>query len=256
MRRFITFLVRHIPRPWLIRLSYPFRKIVVSFYKGNNHECTVCGGTFRKLLPYGNSGMDNRMCPKCLALERHRLMWSHFKNNTTLFTEPHKVLHVAPEQPFMERFRKMDNLDYTTGDLVSPLADVKMDIMNIPFEKDTFDVVICNHVLEHVQSDIKAMEEVLRILKPGGWAILQVPINYNYTETHEDLTITDPKERERVFGQYDHVRWHGLDYGKRLTSAGFDVDENRYIDSFSDEEIERYRFIKGEVLYIAKKPLV
>lgn len=253
MRRFIRFLVRNIPRPWLIRMSYIFRWMILPFYKGKNHTCPVCGGEFRKMLPYGNKGAENRLCPKCLSLERHRLMWLYFQNETDLFTADKKLLHVAPEQPFLERFRKMENLDYTTGDLVSPIADVKMDIMNIPFDDNTFDVMICNHVLEHVESDIKAMQEVLRILKPGGWAILQVPINYSYSETHEDLSITDPKERERVFGQYDHVRWHGTDYGKRLASAGFDVDENRYIDTFSDEEIEKYRLPKGEVVYVAKK---
>lgn len=253
MRKFIRFLVRNIPRPWLIRMSYIFRWIIMPFYAGKNHECPVCGGHFRKMLPYGNKGAENRLCPKCLSLERHRLLWLYFKNETDLFTAEHKLLHVAPEQPFLERFKKMENLEYTTGDLLSPIADVKMDIMNIPFEDNHFDVVICNHVLEHVESDIKAMKEVFRVLKPGGWAILQVPINYNYKETQEDLTITDPKEREKVFGQYDHVRWHGTDYGKRLASAGFDVDENAYINSFSVEDIEKYRLPKGEIVYIAKK---
>ncbi len=226
MRKFIRFLVRHIPRPWLIRMSYIFRWLILPFYKGKNHTCPVCNGEFKKMLPYGNAGAVNRLCPKCLSLERHRLLWLFFKDKTDLFTAEKKLLHIAPEQPFLERFKRMKNLDYTTGDLVSPIADVKMDILDIPFDENTFDVVICNHVLEHVESDIKAMKEVLRILKPGGWAILQVPINYSYQETHEDLSITDPKERERVFGQYDHVRWHGLDYGKRLASAGFTVEKS------------------------------
>jgi SAM-dependent methyltransferase len=253
MRKFIKFLVRNIPRPWLIRFSYIFRWLILPFYVGKKYECPVCGGKFRKMLPYGNKGADNRLCPKCLSLERHRLMWLFFERKTNLFTAPNKVLHVAPEQPFLERFKKMKHLDYITGDLLSPIADVKMDIMNIPFEDNSFDVVICNHVMEHVKSDIKAMQEVLRVLKPGGWALLQVPINYSYSETHEDLSITDPKERERVFGQYDHVRWHGTDYGKRLASAGFDVDENPFINSFSDEEIDYFRLPKREIIYVAKK---
>jgi SAM-dependent methyltransferase len=255
MRRFIRFLVRKIPRPVLIRFSYVFRWLVVPFYRGNNHKCPVCGGKFRKLLPYGNKGDANRLCPQCLSLERHRLMWLYFKEETNLFKDKLSLLHVAPEQPFLPRFKKLDNLEYTTGDLVSPIADVKMDIMDIPFVDKRFDVVICNHVLEHVENDITAMKEVYRVLKPGGWAILQVPINYKNKETIEDLSITDPKERERIFGQYDHVRWHGLDYGERLRSAGFDVDENRFVDSFSDEEIETYRLSKKETIFVANKPL-
>jgi SAM-dependent methyltransferase len=177
----------------------------------------------------------------------------YLKNETNFFTTEKKVLHFAPEQCFLKRFKKLKHIDYTTTDLESPIADIKADICNLPFEDNSYDVILCNHVLEHVESDIKAMKEVFRVLKSGGWAILQVPINYDYKETHEDLTITDPKERERIFGQYDHVRWHGTDYGKRLASAGFDVDENAYIDSFSDEDIEKYRLPKGEIVYIAKK---
>ncbi|MFP4664842.1 MAG: class I SAM-dependent methyltransferase [Bacteroidales bacterium] len=254
MRQFIRFLVRKIPRPVLIRMSYVFRWMVLPFYRGNKYECPVCGGTFRKMLPYGNKGDDNRLCPRCLSLERHRLLWLFFKEKTNLFTERMRVLHVAPEQPFLERFKKLENLDYTTGDLLSPIADVKMDIMDIPFEDNHFDLVICNHVLEHVESDIKAMKEVLRVLKPGGRAFLQVPINYRNEETIEDLSITDPRERERIFGQYDHVRWHGLDYAERLRSAGFDVDENRFVESLGDEKIDRYRLRKEETIFVSRKP--
>ncbi|MGM0648979.1 MAG: methyltransferase domain-containing protein [Bacteroidota bacterium] len=253
MRKFMRFLVRKIPRPLLIRFSYVFRFLIIPFYRGNNYECPVCGGKFRKMLPYGNKGDDNRLCPKCLSLERHRLMWLFFKSETDLFTGNLKLLHVAPEQPFLKRFKKLENLDYITGDLFSPIADVKMDIMDMPFEGDQFDAIICNHVLEHVESDIKAMKEILRVLKPGGWAIMQVPINYNNKETIEDLSITDPKKREQVFGQYDHVRWHGLDYADRLRSVGFVVEENHFVDDFTEDEKERYRLPEKETIFVGRK---
>ncbi len=253
MRKFIKFLVRKVPRPVLIRFSYVFRWLILPFYLGKKYECPVCGGHFRKMLPYGNKGEDNRLCPRCLSLERHRLMWLFLKSETNLFTNNLKLLYVAPEQPFLPHLKKLKNLDFTTGDLYSPIADVKIDVMDMPFENNHFDVVICNHVLEHVISDIKAMKEMLRVLKPGGWAILQVPINYNNKETIEDQSITDPRERERLFGQYDHVRWHGLDYAARLRSVGFEVKENHFLETFSDEEKDKYRLPEREIIFVASK---
>ena len=254
MRRFIRFLVRNIPRPWLIRFSSFFSFFVIIFYKGNKVECPICNGKFRKFLPYGNKGADNRLCPKCLSLERHRLLWLYFKNKTNFFDEKLKVLHVAPEQSFIKRFKKLKNLNYTTGDIESPLADVKMDIKNIPYEENTFDVLICNHVMEHIDDEQKALHEILRVLKPNGWAILQVPINPDLEVTYEDPSITSPKEREKHFGQYDHVRFHGLDYPKRLESAGFKVIQEKYVSEFDDSLINRYRLPKDEIIYLSVKP--
>lgn len=255
MRKFIRFLVRNIPRPVLIRFSKIFTWIIIPFYKGNKVECPICESKFRKFLPYGNKGAVNRLCPKCLSLERHRLMWLYLQDKTEFFEKKLKVLHIAPEQSFYKRFRKLKNLDYTTADLVSPIADLHFDIMNIPLEDNLFDVVICNHVLEHVSDDIAAMKEILRILKPGAWAILQVPINKNFEFTYEDSSITDAKEREKAFGQYDHVRWHGRDYPTRLESAGFSVKTFAVSDEFEDSVINRFRLDKSEVLLINHKAI-
>ncbi len=253
MRKFIKFLVRKVPRPVLIKFSYAFSWIVAAFYKGNKHECPICGGTYRKFLPYGNKGDDNRLCPNCLSLERHRLIWLYLKNKTNFFTENLKMLHIAPEQSFYKRFKSLKNIDYYTADLESPLAEYHFDIHNIPFEDNMFDVIMCNHVLEHVKDEFKVTSELYRVLKPGGFAILQVPINLNFETTYEDWSITDPKEREKHFGQYDHVRWHGKDYADRLRKSGFDVEESDFVHEFSDEEIERYRLPRNEKLYIARK---
>ena len=132
------------------------------------------------------------------------------------------MLHVAPEQCFMDRFEEIHGENYITADIESPLAKVKMDIHDIPFPENTFDVTFCNHVMEHVDDDLKAMGELHRVLKPGGWGIIQVPFFPPIPdETFEDASITDPKERERIFGQDDHVRLYGKDYPNRLRKAGF-----------------------------------
>jgi SAM-dependent methyltransferase len=254
MRKIMRFLVRNIPRPWLIRFSGLFRLLVMPFYRGKKHHCPICKHNFRKLLPYGNQGGENRLCPSCLSLERHRLMWLYLVQRTNFFTAPHKVLHVAPEQSFINRFRALNNLDYTTADLVSPLADVRMDIQQIPAPDNVYDVVICNHVLEHVDDDIAAMKEIFRVLKPGGWAILQVPIEWNRDYTYEDASVTSPREREHHFGQYDHVRYHGTDYPERLRSVGFEVDNEDFLSEFTPELREFYRLPQREMIWKSTKP--
>jgi len=254
MRKFIKFIVRKIPRIYLIKLSGLFSFLIVPFFKGNKVECPICNSKFRKFLPYGNKGDVNRLCPKCLSLERHRLLWLYLKNKTNFFSEKLRVLHIAPEQSFLKRFKKSSNLSYTTGDIESPIADVKMDIKQIPFNENQFDVIICNHVLEHIDDEQKALKEILRVLKPNGWAILQVPINYSLETTFEDNSIVSAKDREKYFGQYDHVRFHGKDYPKRLENAGFIVKQEEYVKEFSPYLIQKYRLSPNEIIYISVKP--
>ena len=251
----MKFLVRNIPRVYLIKFSFAFSYIFSLFYIGKKQECPICEGHFRKFLPYGYTDVnsDNRLCPRCLSLERHRLIWLYLQKKTNVFTQKTKMLHIAPEQSFFKRFKKIDTLTYHTGDLESPIADYHFDIHQIPFEENTYDFVMCNHVLEHVKDEFKATSEIFRVLKPGGWAILQVPINIKFDETYEDSSIVDSKEREQHFGQYDHVRWHGKDYGKRLEKSGFKVEELDFVNEFSIDEIVTMRLPKDEILYIARK---
>lgn len=255
IKNFIKFLVRNVPRPWLIRFSKVFSFIIRPFYIGKNVHCPVCNHSFKKFLPYGSKAGENRLCPNCLSLERHRLLWIYLSNYSDFFKNNIKLLHIAPEQPFLKRFKKSKNIDYTTADLVSPIADLHFDIMHIPLPDNSYDWIICNHVLEHVENDIIAMKEIYRILKPGGTAIMQVPINYDYAETLEDTSITDPKIREKIFGQYDHVRWHGLDYPQRLRNAGFEVAEFDVKKHLSPEKISLYRLDEKEILYVATKSI-
>ena len=186
-----------LPRPLLIQGSFIIRPVLVWFMKGDRFVDPIDGQGYYSLLPYGyEKQRDNVLSPGTFSLERHRLMWLYLKNETTFFSRKAKVLHIAPEQSFIKRFRAMPNLEYITSDLESPLADVKADICDLPFGDDTFDLVFCNHVLEHIPDDHKAMSELFRVMKPGGWGILQVPISYQREVTYEDPTVTTKEERK------------------------------------------------------------
>lgn len=255
MKRIISFILKRVPRKYLQRFSHWILKIVALFYRGHQVECPVCEKEFRKFLPYGRQGRSNALCPNCLALERHRLLWVYLQRRTNFFTAPLKMLHIAPELCFIHRFEGLANLEYVTADLESPLAKVKMDIHEIPFESNQFDVIFCNHVLEHVRDDHLALCEMRRVLKPGGWAILQIPIFHPQPEeTREDPHITDPKAREELFGQDDHVRLYGKDYPERLKKAGFRVIEEKLVMEMEPEEVRRYALPVGEVIYRVEKP--
>lgn len=243
-----------IPRPILIKLSYWVRPFIAFYLKGSKYTDPIDGKSFRKFLPYGyETQRPNVLSPSTLSLERHRLLWLYLKNETSFFSDKLKVLHFAPEQAFYKRFRKMENLDYTTTDLESPLADVKADICNLPFEDDSYDIIFCNHVLEHIPDDTKAMQELYRVLKKGGMGIFQIPQDLSRETTFEDNSITDKKERAKIFGQYDHVRIYGRDYFDKLQSIGFKVDEIDYSKTLSAEKIDKYRLTKGEVLPVCYK---
>ena len=254
MKRIASFLLNKIPRPMLINLSIFLRPLIYLFFKGNNFTDPIDGKSYRKFLPYGyGKQRENALSPGTLSLERHRQMWLYLQNETDFFTKNYKVLHIAPEQEFLRKFKKMKNLDYTSADLFSPIVDVKADILDLPFEDESFDVIFCNHVLEHIEDDRKAMSELYRVMKKGGWGILQVPMKNSLEKTYEDFTITDPKERQKNFGQYDHVRWYGMDYFDRLKSVGFDAKANFYSQKFSDADIKKFGLNRNEILPIVRK---
>ena len=246
-------ILNRVPRPLLIKLSYVVRPFIAFYLKGNKYTDPIDNKSFRKFLPYGYQiQRQNVLSPSTLSLERHRLLWLYLTNETDFFTSKKKVLHMAPEQCFLARFRKL-NHDYKTADLDSPIADVKADIINLPFNDNSFDVIFCNHVLEHVQDDTKAMKELFRVMKKGGMGIFQVPQDLNRDITFEDNSITDPKERAKIFGQYDHVRVYGRDYFDKLRSIGFNVEEVNYSQKISSELLSRYRLMEGELLPVVFK---
>jgi predicted SAM-dependent methyltransferase len=243
-----------IPRPILIKMSYWVSPLISLFLKGTTFTDPIDGKSFRKLLPYGYGKQRlNALSPSTLSLERHRLIWLYLKNETDFFSASKKVLHLAPEQCFLKLFKAQKNLNYITADLYSPIADVKADICDLPFEENSFDVVFCNHVLEHIEDDKKAMSELYRVLKPGGMGIFQIPQDLTLETTYEDFSITSEEERKKHFGQYDHVRVYGKDYFNRLRAVGFKVNEIDYSKTLSADLITKYCLIKGEILPVCSK---
>lgn len=249
------YLLNKLPRPLLIRLSYTFRKVAPLLYIGNNVECPVCEKSYRKFLPYGSNTTyrKNVLCPNDLTLERHRLIWLYLKNDTDFFTKRKSILHIAPEQCFLDKFKANVKFDYVTADLESPIADLHFDIHNIPIESNLYQVIFCNHVLEHVEDASQCLSELYRVMQPGGWGIFQVPQDFNRAETYEDPSITSPEEREKHYWQKDHLRLFGTDYPEWLKKAGFEVEEFSVKEQFSEDEINRYRLMENEILYIARK---
>ena len=247
-------LLNLVPRPWLIQLSIWFRPLIKLYFKGNQFTDPIDGSSYRKFLPYGYQNLrQNALCPGTLSLERHRLLWLYLDRKTSFLTDSIRVLHVAPEQVFYKKFKSFSHWNYTTTDLHSPLADVKADICALPFEDNSYDLILCNHVLEHIPNDLKAMKELYRVLKPRGTAILQVPLEEDRENTFEDDSITDQPERTRIFGQYDHVRVYGQDYYNRLQKAGFKATPVDYIKEVTEGDIKRFALPSERIPVVTKK---
>jgi SAM-dependent methyltransferase len=206
-------------------------------HRGNAVQCPCCDGSFDEFIRH--RGRPHAKCPRCGALERHRLLWLYLTERTNLLSSRCSLLHFAPERSYAERLKPRPGLRYVTADLDSPLAMDKVDIMDMPYADGSFDAVLCNHVLEHVDDDRVAMQEIRRVLRPGGWAILMTPIDATRATTLEDPAITTPAERHRVFGQSDHVRLYGRDFAARVADAGFAVRTDRYVDQLDPELVSR-----------------
>ena len=244
------------PRTALQRLADVLLPVLDLWYRGNTFTDPINGKSYRKFLPYGYVKIrPNVLSPGPLSLERHRLIWLYLKKETEFFQTPSKVLHMAPEKAFISRLKKLSHLDYISCDIESPLADIKADICALPFDDNSFDWILCNHVLEHIPSDTKAMKELYRVLKPGGKALLQVPLDPKRDTTFEDNSITDKANRTKIFGQYDHVRVYGKDYFEKLRAIGFQVNELQFGKTLSEEERTRYAIVKTEYIPVCERPI-
>lgn len=244
---------RRLPKARRERLKQLYYRTRWVFYAGNRFTCPCCGASFRAFASAGIVRRPNSQCPRCGSMERHRALWLYLKTRTDLFRAHHRVLHVAPEQIFHDMFSQMPNLEYVPADLDSPLAMVRLDLTTLPLKGESFDVVLCSHVLEHVDDDRAALAELYRVLHPNGWAILQTPVDRQRATTYEDFTITTPRERERAFGQSDHVRVYGRDYRDRLELAGFRVEVVTCRDFLDGELIERYCLPPDEEIHVCTK---
>ncbi|UBZ15400.1 methyltransferase domain-containing protein [Flagellimonas marinaquae] len=228
-------------------------------FKGNIVQCSICNSEYREFAPFGNTKRKNSKCHNCGSLERHRLIWKYIQDKK-LITKPVRLLHFAPEKVFYDIFSESHDIAYFPCDLHPKVYDYKgktiinkVYIAQIPYETDSFDFILCNHVLEHIPNDALAMSELYRVMKPNGLGIFQVPIDYNLEKTYEDFSITSPKARLKAFGRRDHVRWYGKDYKLRLADAGFEVIEDDYISSFTKEEQFKYGFDCTEKIYLCRK---
>ena len=255
----IRLVLNAVPRPILQRVAGWAVPVLGLLYAGRGRKCPICGGEKRKFLPYGYGKVrEDALCPKCLSLERHRLLWHYLMNNDSereRIKNLPTILHIAPEVCLMREFKRIylsAPQNYITADLESPLADMHFDVQQIPMADSSVDIIICNHLLEHVESDHKALKEMYRIMRPGGLGIMLAPIDYTLETTFEDDTITDPKQRAEVFGQYDHRRIYGKDYLERLRAAGFEAFEIDYAAEFSDSDRTKFSF-GSDKLYIVRK---
>ncbi|MCL1937118.1 MAG: methyltransferase domain-containing protein [Candidatus Azobacteroides sp.] len=254
MKALIRYVLNHVPRKYIHRIVHFFIPLFCLMYAGKKVQCPVCGRHFRRFMPYGHAcSRDNALCPNCLSLERHRLMWLFLTNETDFFEKKYRLLHIAPEPCFMPHLEKYLGDQYLTADLESPLAKVKMDIQHIPLGENEVDIIFCNHILEHVENDRLAMREMFRVMRPGGWGIMLSPVVPGKKTTDEDSSLTTWEQRLKAYGQGDHLREYGEDYADRLTEAGFETEAIDYANRFSEKEFTTFGLCRDKI-YRVKKP--
>ena len=250
----MKYILKFLPRKFLIKYSFLITPILRIIFHGKKYTDPIDDSNYSKFLSYGYKTVrKNALCPGTLSLERHRLLWLYLDKETNFLSSNLKVLHVAPEQVFYKKFKKLKNWEYFTFDLNSPIADIKGDLISTNFKDEYFDLIICNHVLEHIEDDKSALDEMYRILKYNGISILQVPINVKRENTFEDLSIKSKIQREKYFGQYDHVREYGLDFKDRVEQAGFKVEMINYSKKISQDLVIKYGLMKDDLIPIGKK---
>jgi hypothetical protein len=229
------------------------RRLRLLVYRGKRVECPCCGGRFSRFMP-GLSHRDTRVCPRCGAQERHRALWLYMRERTDLFARPQlSILHWAPEYALQRSLGALPNAAYVSADIGGDEAMQHMDMTDVPFKDGAFDLIVCVHVLEHVEDDRQAMREMARVLKPGGVALLLVPIVLEQP-TKEDASIVTPQQRRDAYWQEDHLRLYGGDFPQRLEEEGFDVAVDGWVRTLDDSTLERYGLFPLEDVYVAKKP--
>ena len=253
MKLIVRLLLNLFTRTFLIRTSLLFKPFFDIFFKGTKFTDPINNKSYSYFFPYGyNKQRKNALCPGTFSLERHRLLWLYLKKETDFFNSNNKILHFAPEQCFHKFFKSFFK-NYTTTDLNSPIVDIKADICNLPFNDNIYDYILCNHVLEHIYDDEKAMKEIFRVLNKNGIAILQVPIDIKSNLTQEGRDIDDKEVRSKLFGQYDHLRMYGLDYFKKLKKVGFNVKNIDYLSKLSKDEVEKFSLTNAGTIPVCIK---
>jgi len=225
------------------------RRINRARFRGDAVECPCCGRTWSGFAP--DRGRGNALCPGCGSHERHRAQWLYLSRDLNLGSEPLRLLHFAPEYSLRGLIEARPAVDYVSADLDPAGVDVQADITALPFEDGTFDAILCSHVLEHVDDDRSAMSELARVLRPGGWLLVLVPLDLNREQTYEDPSVVAPRDREREFLQHDHVRLYAPDIAERLAEAGLAVTPQRLVDRYP---AERYGLVPSDVIFHCTNP--
>ncbi len=218
---------------------------------GKTEEEVYCPIAQKKFKTFPN-GITITNGARC----RHRLFWLYLERETDILTGNYKVLHSAPQYGIWQRLKTYKNIDYVPADKFMDGYDYyegveNVDLLDIAYNENHFDYVICNRVLEHIEDDITAMKEMFRVLKPGGTALLSVPIDFKLEKTHESYTSRE--DRIKYYGQWDHVRMYAGDIKERLESVGFEVEMNRYSDNFSEEDMKKYGLCVDTIIVAKKK---
>jgi len=221
-------------------------------HAGNERECPLCGAHYSRFGKGGVEKRDDAQCMNCGSLERHRFLWLYLLSEYNIAQQKNlSVLHFAPEKYLEYKLRKLSR-QFITADLEGNKVDLRIDITDTPFNDHSFDLILCSHVLEHVNNDRKALSELLRILKADGKALIIIPVERE--TTFEDPSVTEPEERLKIFGQRDHVRIYGADFINRLIESGFKVKTYLPKDIFSEDEQIKYGIkIESDRLYICSK---
>ena len=230
------------------------RRLRAFLLRGSRFHCPLCAANYRRFRPAGDPPRENAVCPGCASLERHRLLWMALEKQWRkgVLRVGDRMLHIAPELVLAKKFEQRFG-DYVSIDLDDGRAMEAMDVTALTFGDEYFDAIVCNHVLEHVPDDRTAISELYRVLKPGGWGSIQVPMRGEVT--HEDPSVTDAEERRRLYGQDDHVRQYGSDFINRLRDAGFEVLILSKQELLDPDMLERLSVACEDEVVLVTRPL-
>lgn len=237
------------PEKFRNQLRTSVQQMLAPLYYGSTYACNCCDKSFRKFLSKGYENRQHAQCPNCGSLERTRLLLFYLEKETSIFSENQSVLHIAPESTLFNIFSKL-NIEYIDGDINPDYARHVIDLTNIPFDDNYFDLIICSHVLGHIPDEAKAVREMKRVLKPGGQALVLTLLDLSSLKTIEESQYVTPQQKLAAYGEPDLCRLHGMDMADRLGASGLKVEAIDYRKFFNTKTVERYRLGDGRREFI------
>jgi SAM-dependent methyltransferase len=227
------------------------RRYEMAAHRGDAVVCPVCGHSFSVFKDASNR--PRALCWRCGSAERHRALWLYLERQPQLLVGAKSLLHFAPEWCLEQRFRRVPDLRYVTTDLDPAKGELQLDITRLALDDGAFGAIICSHVLEHVEDDAAAMRELYRVVAPGGWVIVMVPLDVSSIRTHEDPVFRTPEQREREYWQHDHVRLYAPDIADRLRVPGFEVETERLAVNLGAAEAARYGLLEDDLIFLCRR---